>query len=229
MMKLAESDQPVRKTGYYWGGTSFYEVYQYGLYMRCQILDGLLKVAFFFPQHMRAGGRMPAYELYVDKAAGKFLTYDRGLGRWLKAKLDMLPWPYSVCRSEKKWMSRQGDKLVRDYLGVEHGGYKGLLEYQLKVRADELKQRHKRETDPWDLDLEQTPDLPKDWERWVKKWASRRTTFSTSTTGKGQRQGTVPSVKKMWGSGSLAITRPDAVRAAAMRSHSRHWGKPARS
>ena len=39
-------------------------------------------VAFFFPQHMRAGGRMPAYELYVDKAAGKFLTYDRGLGRW---------------------------------------------------------------------------------------------------------------------------------------------------
>ena len=169
MMKLAESDQPVRKTGYYWGGTSFYEVYQYGLYMRCQILDGLLKVAFFFPQHMRAGGRMPAYELYVDKAAGKFLTYDRGLGRWLKAKLDMLPWPYSVCRSEKKWMSRQGDKLVRDYLGVEHGGYKGLLEYQLKVRADELKQRHKRETDPWDLDLEQTPDLPKDWERWVKK------------------------------------------------------------
>ncbi|WP_300784025.1 PcfJ domain-containing protein [uncultured Acetatifactor sp.] len=169
MMKLAESDQPVRKTGYCWEGTSFYEVYQYGLYMRCQILDGLLKVAFFFPQHMRAGGRMPAYELYVDKAAGKFLTYDRGLGRWLKAKLDMLPWPYSVCRSEKKWMSRQGDKLVRDYLGVEHGGYKGLLEYQLKVRADELKQRHKRETDPWDLDLEQTPDLPKDWERWVKK------------------------------------------------------------
>lgn len=169
MMKLAESDQPVRKAEGYWSGRRFYVTYQYGLYMRCQILGGLLKVAFFFTEHMRAGGRMPAYELYVDKEAGRFLTYDRMTGRWLTAKLDMLPWPYSVCRSGKKWISRQGDRLVRDYLGVGHGGYKGLLEYQLKVRADDLKQRHKRETGPWDLDMEQTPDLPKDWAGWVEK------------------------------------------------------------
>ncbi|WP_300800427.1 PcfJ domain-containing protein [uncultured Acetatifactor sp.] len=169
MMKLAESDRPVRQEESYWSGRRFYVTYQYGLYMRCQILGGLLKVAFFFTEHMRTGGKLPAYELYVDKEAGKFLTYDRGLGRWLTAKLDMLPWPASVHHSEKKWISEQGHRLVKDYLGVEHGGYKGLLEYQLKVRADQLKQRHKRETDPWDLDLEQTPDLPKDWGRWVKK------------------------------------------------------------
>lgn len=52
---------------------------------------------------------------------------------------------------------------------MKHGGFSGLMEYQLKVRADELKRRHKRETDPWDLDLAQTPDLPKDWMRWVRK------------------------------------------------------------
>lgn len=169
MMRLAEGEQAVERTEAWWNGRHTYVTYQHGLYMRCRMTDGLLKVAFFFTEHMRAGGRMPAYELYVDREAGKFLTYDRMAGRWLTAKLDMLPWPDSVCRSEKKWISGQGDRLVRDYLGVEHGGYKGLLEYQLKVRADELRRRHKRETDPWDLDLEQTPDQPKDWERWVEK------------------------------------------------------------
>ena len=169
MMQMAGEDQPRQKTEGYPGWIRYYDVYQYGLYMRCQVLGGLLKAAFFLPEHMRTGGRMPAYELYIDKENGKFLTYCRITGKWLTAKLDMISWPDYVSRSEKKWISRQGNDLIREYLGVEHGGYKGLLEYQLRVRADELKRRHKKETGPWDLDMEQTPDLPKDWERWVSK------------------------------------------------------------
>lgn len=169
MMKLAEEDRPVKRAEQYWGGTRFYEVYQYGLYMRCQVLEGLLKVAFFLPEHMRTSGRMPAYELYVSKEEEKFLTYDRITGRWLTAKLDMVSWPDYVWRSEKKWISEKGHELIKEYLGVGHGGFKGLLEYQLRVRADELKRCHKKETDRWDLDLEQTPGLPGDWRRWVEK------------------------------------------------------------
>ena len=169
MMRMADGDQPRQKAEGYPGWIRYYDVYQYGLYMRCQVLGGLLKAAFFLPEHMRTGGRMPAYELYIDKEEGKFLTYSRITGKWLTAKLDMISWPKYVSRSEKKWISRQGNDLVREYLGVEHGGYKGLLEYQLRVRADELKRRHKKETEPWDLDMEQTPDLPRDWERWVSK------------------------------------------------------------
>ena len=169
MMQLAWADHPRKMAERYWGGTRFYEAYQYGLYMRCRVMDGLLKVAFFFPEHMRTGGRMPAYELYVDKEAGSFLTYDRVTSKWLTAKLDMISWPSYIYHSEKKWISEQGYKLIKDYLGVQRGGYEGLIDYQLQVRAAELKRRHKRETDPWDLDLEQTPALPGDWERWVKK------------------------------------------------------------
>ena len=32
-----------------------------------------------------------------------------------------------------------------------------------------MKARQKKETDPWDADLSQTPALPKDWEHWVSK------------------------------------------------------------
>lgn len=169
MMQMADADMPQRAAYRSWGGEYVYISYQYGLYMRCQIMHGLLKVAFFLPEHMRAGGRKPAYELYIDKKNGEFLTYDLIAQKWLTSKLDRIPWPGYVFRSKEKWISPKEYDLIKKYLGEEHGGYRGLFEYQLKIRAEELKQRHKRETDPWDLDLEQTPELPKDWDRWVKK------------------------------------------------------------
>lgn len=169
MMKMAADDTVKRERVGTWLNTRIREVYGYGLYMRCQILGGILKVAFFLPEHMRMGAVLPAYELFINKETGQFLTYDRLLDRWLTAKLDMLPWPEYVYCSEKKWINPEGFKSIKRYLGMSRGGYNGILEYQLKVRADELKQRHKRETDPWDMDMEQTPELPRDWDRWVSK------------------------------------------------------------
>ncbi len=167
MLQMASEDEAAIKQEYYWHAPK--KKYQYGLYMRCRVMDGILKAAFFLTEPMKMGARLPAYELFIDKEAGKFLTYDRIKDKWLTAKLDMLTWPDYVRDSEKKWISAKDDQTVRQYLGMEHGGYRGLLDYQLKVRADELQRRHKRETDPWDLDLEQTPELPRDWDKWVSK------------------------------------------------------------
>lgn len=169
MMKMAAADTPRYETYSYGWSSHVRTVYQYGLYMRCQTLSGFLKVAFFLPDRMRLGGNLPAYELFICRQTGEFLTYDRNRDKWLTAKLDLLDWPDYVGTSEKKWINPEGYSTIKTYLGVKHGGFSGLMEYQLKVRADELKRRHKRETDPWDLDLAQTPDLPKDWMRWVRK------------------------------------------------------------
>lgn len=169
MMKMAENDSIRREKVGTWAYSYVRESYKYGLYMRCQILNGILKVAFFLAEHMRMGAVLPAYELFINKETGEFLTYDRKLSRWLTAKLDMLPWPEYVICSEKKWINTEGSRTIKRFLDVPYGGYKGILEYQLRIRANELKQRHKRETDPWDLDMEQTPELPKDWDKWVSK------------------------------------------------------------
>lgn len=169
MMTMAASDTLKNKISgsyeYYWPS----EAYEYGLYMRCQILQGILKVAFFLPEHLRSGGNLPVYELFISRAAGQFLTYDRMRNKWLTAKLDMLPWPSYVFNSEKKWINPQGYASIKQYLGVEHGGFTGIMDYQLNVRAEELKRKHKRETTPWDLDMAQTPELPKDWKWWCNK------------------------------------------------------------
>ena len=169
MMKIAANDTIKKELVGTWAYSRVRESYKYGLYMRCQTLNGILKVAFFLAEHMRIGAALPAYELFINKETGEFLTYDRKRDRWLTAKLDMIPWPEYVGYSEKKWINPEGFRTIKRYLGVSRGGYNGILEYQLKVRADELKQRHKRETDPWDMDMEQTPELPKDWDRWVSK------------------------------------------------------------
>ena len=169
MMKMAAEDTVKRERVTTWSGHYIKECYTYGLYMRCQILNGILKVAFFLPENMRMGAKLPAYELFINRPTGEFLTYDRKLDRWLTAKVDMIPWPKSFFYSDKMWINTEGFRSIQKYLGVSHGGFKGILEYQRQVRAAELKQRHKRETDPWDMDMAQTPELPKDWDRWISK------------------------------------------------------------
>ncbi|HBA46230.1 MAG TPA: hypothetical protein DCZ91_00190, partial [Lachnospiraceae bacterium] len=73
MMKMAADDTVKRERVGTWLNTRIREVYGYGLYMRCQILGGILKVAFFLPEHMRMGAVLPAYELFINKETGQFL------------------------------------------------------------------------------------------------------------------------------------------------------------
>lgn len=169
MMRMAQEDVPKESEYPYWGNAQNRIKYKRGIYMRCQVLGGILKVAFFLPHAMRMGAKLPAYELFINKESGQFLTYDRNRDKWLTAKLDMIQWPAYLYNSGEKWINPEGDRTIKRYLDVDKGGYPGILKYQYKIRADELKRRHKRETDPWDQDLAQTPKLPKDWNQWVAK------------------------------------------------------------
>lgn len=169
MMRLAAEDIPtIERVGYY-GHKA--ERYKRGMYMRCRIQDGILKVSFFAPQHMRMGGRLPVYELYIDKTKKQFLTLDCQNNKWRTATLNNIVWYSSTSyfQSGEKWISREGKKVLRNYFGTEQGDYDTIVKFQNDVRDEELKRRHKKETNPWDEDLLQTPPLPKDWDRWVRK------------------------------------------------------------
>lgn len=167
MMKAAEKDVlKSRHSGTYRGTGNGYEC---GMYIRCVVSRGILKAAFFLTEHMKTGGKLPSYELYISKKENRFITYDCLQKKWRNAKLDMICWPQYLTYSRWEYISEKDYMLIKHYLETKQGGYAGLLEYQLRVRADELKRKHRRETDPWDLDLAQTPALPKDWERWVMK------------------------------------------------------------
>ena len=166
MMRMAGMDVP-QKHHYGYAGR-LCDSYKYGIYLRCQVLSGILKVAFFLADEMRLGINRPVYELFINNEDGDFITWDVKEKKWRTAKVDMLEWPEYVWHSGK-FINREGNKTIKNYLGVSNGGYRGIHEYQIGVRANELKERHRRETGPWDMILEQIPKLPKGFNAWVDK------------------------------------------------------------
>ena len=64
--------------------------------------------------------------------------------------------------------------VIQTYLDNDKRGASAILQFQRDVRDEQLEQRHRLETDPWDKDMEQVPELPKDWSRWVDKVAIRQ-------------------------------------------------------
>lgn len=169
MKQAAMADEPKKETTYY-GHT--YTTRTYFAYMNCLVQDGVLKAAFFLPDHLRLDGNNPVYEVFLDKENRQFLTYDHLEKKWRDAKLDRLEWHgrnyYATC-----WVSEEDAALVQDYFSGERGGALGILDFQRNVRDEQLERRHKRITDPWDKDLAQVPKLPKDWKRWADKVAVR--------------------------------------------------------
>lgn len=185
MMARAREDRPkiIKKP---WGGKE--TSYKYGIYVRVQILNGILKAAIFLVDRMRLGCSGPVYEVFINKDTGEFITWDVVAEKWRTSKLDMLEWPEYFYRSGK-YSNPETNKSIKRYLGVSRSGYAGILEYQLNVRKHELKQKHKRETNPWDMDMELIPELPKDWNHWVDKTAIEENFIFYEYSRKGATQG----------------------------------------
>lgn len=166
MKRMAMEDVP--KTEKRYGRT--YKEYKRGGYTRCCIKDGILKVAIFYTEPMRMGATMPKYELYFDKKKQDYITYDRENEKWLTSTYYNLSSPnYLYYCAEKLHFSRETKKAVSRYFDNGYEGLGAIREFQNQILSDRLKAKHKRETDPWDEDLKQTPDLPKDWDNWVSK------------------------------------------------------------
>ena len=102
MKKIATSDLPRKeKTDYGY----VREVCEYYTYLRCIKQDGILKVAFFFPEHLRLDGSNPAYEVYLDKEKRQFITYNSLIQKWCESKLDRLDWKRQYWYTKAYWMS----------------------------------------------------------------------------------------------------------------------------
>ena len=171
MKKIATSDLPRKeKTDYGY----VREVCEYYTYLRCIKQDGILKVAFFFPEHLRLDGSNPAYEVYLDKEKRQFITYNSLIQKWCESKLDRLDWKRQYWYTKAYWISEEDETSIQTYLNIDKKAVEAILQFQRDVRDEQLEQRHRRETDPWDKDMEQVPELPKDWSRWVDKVAIRQ-------------------------------------------------------
>ena len=220
MKQAAIEDVPQKKVTYY--GREYTER-RYFTYLNCQVQDGILKVAFYMPDCLRLNGDQPVYEVFLDKKNRQFLTYDYLARKWRDAKLDRLEWPGREYASEC-WISEENSTIIQNYFSGERGGYYGILDFQRKVREEQLNRYHKRITDPWDNDLAQVPKLPKDWGRWADKVAVRRISSSIATNAAAPKLATVLSAKRKFPlPGIPTTTRKAAAPVAGILSCSKHW------
>lgn len=166
MIKIAKNDVPQNTKS---NAKCYQAPRKYQLYLRCQVENGILKAALYYPDSLRSEGRLPSYVVYIDREARRFVTYDCINNKWLEAKVDRLDWPHYVPCQPSTWISDRDSKVAGQYLGSEKTGYDAIHEYQLKLRLEARKERYRKETSKWDADMALTPALPKDWDRWVDK------------------------------------------------------------
>ena len=170
MMNMAANDVPIMKP-LPWSRRSYVNVYKHSVFMRCQILNGIMKIALFMTEYMRCGSKEPIYEIFIDYENEQFITYDCKKKKWSEAMLSNLSFPgaYEYYNERKSYINPEGNRSIKKHLKVKTGDFKGIVEYQSRIRKIQLEEKHKKITDPWDEDLSQIPALPKDWDKWVQR------------------------------------------------------------
>ena len=170
MYRMAMADKPKITVHSNWYGNK-YETREHNtaVYLRCCVKNGILKLSCFITEDIRTSVKKPLYEIYFSKEEKTYLTYNTENGHWLTGSFWRLKWP-SYFYSIKISCCQETQKAIQGYFEDESTDAITLISrFQGKIMDERLVKRHKKQTDPWDEDMKQTPPLPKDWKRWVNK------------------------------------------------------------
>jgi len=170
MYRMAMADKPKITVHSNWYGNK-YETREHNtaVYLRCCVKNGILKLSCFITEDIRTSVKKPLYEIYFSKEEKTYLTYNTENGHWLTGSFWRLKWP-SYFYSTKISCCQETQKAIQGYFEDESTDAITLISrFQGKIMDERLVKRHKKQTDPWDEDMKQTPPLPKDWKRWVNK------------------------------------------------------------
>lgn len=173
MIELAGQDVPVLKKCYY-QSQKYYNEYKTPLYLRAQILQGILKISIHTAERIRQGIYTPIYNLFIDFKNDQFITYDCLSQKWTDAMLFHLDFPigitvedYVVC--SKCYINREAANSLKRHLGIKKADIQSIIKYQKGIRKLQLEERERKIFAPWDKELSQTPKLPKDWDSWLRR------------------------------------------------------------
>ncbi|MBE5873758.1 MAG: hypothetical protein E7287_05035 [Lachnospiraceae bacterium] len=186
MVKLAKDNMLPEPKEYatYWGRKEK-RTTRYDMFIRCQSRGKLLMVALFFPGDLRAGTITPAYEVYLNPEGDEFVTRVLADGKevkWSDAKICNLPrvkeetdygssWYCAVPYTERLariWQNPEGQKTIKQMLGVDKGGIAGIEKWQDKARDVQIAAAEKKEQAPWDADMALVPEVMKGFKRFTE-------------------------------------------------------------
>lgn len=145
LIKLAKEDVPVRDKGYY----TEQLIYQRGLYLRAEVENNILKVAFYLAEYLSRDCRKPVYTLYIDKKNDVFKGYDYRTKKWSDSMLDKTifsKWLYQ----ENSYMKEADTALIQKYLESEYDdAFYALYVYQREQRHRRLGMKYEKILTSW--------------------------------------------------------------------------------
>ena len=137
-------------------------------------------ICLFLPAKVREGELTPTYEIYCNPEGKEYITRVLRGGReekWSSAmadNLDGLDEIYSNAYmgwykgTEKRvWQNPGGKDTIKKFLGTQSPGLKGLVEWQRKIRRENIEEKEAREKAPWDKDMGLVPPLPSSFVKWA--------------------------------------------------------------
>lgn len=174
MFKLSKADK-AKVTTYYYSKSKSYDR---GRYIRSCVEDGILKLAVFLTEDLKKNATLPAFEIYLDKDANDFVTWETTASKWRESMWDSLYWPSYVLRSGD-YVSKDDETVIQNYFSWDQDAVACIRNFQYQVRAMQLEKSYKLETDPWDESLKKTPEIPADWTSKADKLMKQQYIFYT--------------------------------------------------
>jgi len=172
MIRLAKNDRGRLRKTYSWDKRRI-KVFR-SIYSRAVVEGTVLKAVFFCREDLTAGNCLPRYEVYISLDEDNDMTYLPQKQKWSEARIDSLPVEDGYKCFSNDYMEEWEEPGARDTVNaVLFGGesrcsvFNEVSTWQQLRRARKLRGRHQREKERIDIAMNQVPELPKDWTKWV--------------------------------------------------------------
>ncbi len=155
-------------------GRKTYCIYKTHCYLAASVEEEILKVGVFTRQDVVSGKNTPRYIIYLSVKENDFITYDVSEDKWRTAKIDYLNIDMgNNAASIYPRVNRQTDsdrRLVNEYFktGNNREIMAAVLDFQFAIRKSSLLKKHKSEQQQIDMVMNEVPELPKDFDIWIK-------------------------------------------------------------
>ena len=146
--------------------------HKYGVALRCQCLDGILKVAMFCRGDLEKGVTDPRYEIFINYEGEQWISRKRTKDgwEWSTAMIDNLYSRYDFYYESDhlSYINPEGARSIKSLLNVSSGGYEGIMQWQHRIKEQRNEEKYKRETAKWDEAMDKVPkDLPDDFNKFI--------------------------------------------------------------
>ena len=150
----------------------------YGVYLRCQMLQGILKVAVFLPKKLAAGKITPSFEVFINPLGEEYITRilkaDGTEDRWSGAMIhNVQDYDYYGIYWGSKyeaWINPEGKKTIqRELSSSDENAFQMIRHWQQKCHDKRIYEQEKRQQAPWDADMALVPAVPENFKKWMQK------------------------------------------------------------